>query len=441
MRFIVTMVQLLLKVPDLKIEVLGTIIFAFAVLHTFLTAPFLRYSHYFPEESFRRGFFHLLGEVEVVFGFWAGLFFILFAFLEGPPAVISYQESLDFTEPLFVFVIMVIASTKPVLYFARIFIQKLSSAIQSLAKTSSHRTDFFVILTLGPLLGSLITEPAAMTVTALLIRQLSKEVPKRLAYFLLAVLFVNISIGGALTPFAAPPILMVAKTWSWDFTYVFLNFGIPSLLAVSINSFLFVIYFRNELSTSFYGLKDLTAKQNRTSLMPSWLIALHLVFLALVVLAAHYQNVFMGIFLFFLGITVATKKHQEPLRIHQSLLVSFFLGGIIFFGAFQKWWLQPLLETLGETSLFFGSVALTAVTDNAALTYLGSQVQNISEVSKVALVAGAISGGGLTVIANAPNAAGYSILADLFPEKIVSPMGLLLAAIVPTAVAIVCFVI
>ena len=353
MRFTVITEHLHLKAQQLKIEVLGTIIFTFAVLHTFLTAPFLRYSHHFPEDSFRRGLFHLLGEVEVVFGFWAGLFFILFAFLEGLPAVIAYQENLDFTEPLFVFVIMVMASTKPVLYFARGFIQKLSYAIQKAAKTSSQTTDFFVILSLGPLLGSFITEPAAMTVTALLIRQLAKEVPKRLAYFLLAILFVNISIGGALTPFAAPPILMVAKTWSWDFSYVFLNFGLPSLLAVSINSFLFVIYFKTELAASFYSLKDVSEKQNRLSAMPSWVIILHLLFLILVVLSAHYQNVFMGIFLFFVGITVATKTHQEPLRIRQSLLVSFFLGGIIFFGAFQKWWLQPLLETLGETSLFF----------------------------------------------------------------------------------------
>jgi hypothetical protein len=56
--------------------------------------------------------------------------------------------------------------------------------------------------------------------------------------------------------------------------------------------------------------------------------------------------------------------------------------------------------------MYFGATALTAITDNAALTYLGSLVEGVSDQLKYALVAGAVSGGGLTVIANAPNPAG-----------------------------------
>ena len=60
-----------------------------------------------------------------------------------------------------------------------------------------------------------------------------------------------------------------------------------------------------------------------------------------------------------------------------------------------------------QSALFFGAAALTAITDNAALTYLGSLVEDISDQSKYSLVAGAVAGGGLTVIANAPNPAGF----------------------------------
>ena len=113
-----------------------------------------------------------------------------------------------------------------------------------------------------------------------------------------------------------------------------------------------------------------------------------------------------------------------------------FLGGIIQFGAFQKWWLTPVLQQLSEFALFVGAVSLTAVTDNAALTYLGSQVDGLSEASKYALVAGAIAGGGLTIIANAPNAAGYSILRNKFADGI-KPLNLLVAALLPTAIAVI----
>ena len=94
---------------------------------------------------------------------------------------------------------------------------------------------------------------------------------------------------------------------------------------------------------------------------------------------------------------------------------------------------------MSPDQVFFGATALTAITDNAALTYLGSLVEGLSDEFKYALVAGAVTGGGLTVIANAPNPAGFSILRVRFDEESISPIGLLLAALAPTAVAIVCF--
>jgi len=47
--------------------------------------------------------------------------------------------------------------------------------------------------------------------------------------------------------------------------------------------------------------------------------------------------------------------------------------------------------------------------------------------------------GGLTVIANAPNPAGQSILARFFKDGI-SPLGLLLGAIIPTIITYLCFI-
>ena len=147
----------------------------------------------------------------------------------------------------------------------------------------------------------------------------------------------------------------------------------------------------------------------------------------------------MGLFLFFLGYTEAYPHYQDPLLLREGLLVAFFLAGLVVLGGQQKWWLQPLLASLNADALFFGSTALTAITDNAALTYLGSLVDGISDTAKYALVAGAVTGGGLTVIANAPNPAAFAILGIGFDEQTINPLILFFWALPPTAVASICF--
>ena len=107
----------------------------------------------------------------------------------------------------------------------------------------------------------------------------------------------------------------------------------------------------------------------------------------------------------------------------------------------QQWWLQPIVSSLPPTTLFFTAMGLTAITDNAALTYLGSLISGISEASKYMLVAGAVAGGGLTVIANAPNPAGVALLKSGFQDDSIGAGGLLVGALLPTAVAAAFFLI
>jgi Na+/H+ antiporter NhaD/arsenite permease-like protein len=167
--------------------------------------------------------------------------------------------------------------------------------------------------------------------------------------------------------------------------------------------------------------------------------ALHLVFLLGVVIAAHHAVVFLGLFLFFLGLVSVTKEYQSELKIKEALLVGFFLAGLVVLGGPQRWWLEPIISNLSVLPLYFGTMSLTAVTDNAALTYLGSLVEGLSDSAKYALVAGSVIGGGLTVIANAPNPAGYGILNKYFGPEGISPLKLFLGALPPTIVAAVIF--
>jgi Na+/H+ antiporter NhaD/arsenite permease-like protein len=147
----------------------------------------------------------------------------------------------------------------------------------------------------------------------------------------------------------------------------------------------------------------------------------------------------MGLFLFFMGFTTAYQQYQDRLILREALLVAFFLAGLVVLGGMQQWWLEPVLMSMDANAVFFGATALTAITDNAALTYLGSLVPGLSDEFKVALVAGAVTGGGLTVIANAPNPAGVAILRGKFEHSTISPLGLLAAALPPTLVAAAAF--
>lgn len=414
------------------IQIVGAALFAIALLHTFSTKFFDRLADSRPGHA---GLWHLLAEVEVVFGFWAMVLVLAMFALEGKQAATSYLESRNFTEPLFVFAIMVAAASKPILQLAGWLVRTLARWLP----LPPGMSFMLVVLTVVPLLGSFITEPAAMTLAALLLRErvYAHPVSERLKYATLGVLFVNVSIGGTLTPYAAPPVLMVAAAWGWDLRYMFFNFGDKALLAVVVNTVALVLMFRRELLALPGQVK---LGQPDTHTLPPWPVTvIHLLFLTGIVVFAHYPAVFIGLFLFFLGFTAAYERYQDRLILREGLLVAFFLGGLVVLGGQQQWWLEPLLLSMDHNAVFFGATALTAITDNAALTYLGSLVPGLSDEFKYALVAGAVTGGGLTIIANAPNPAGASILKGAFEGQSISVGGLALAALPPTLVALLAF--
>jgi len=411
--------------PD-TIDLIAGALFAAALLHTFAAKQIERLSHRFPRHA---GLFHLLGEVEVVFGFWALVLVATLALVFGSDSAVSYAESRNFTEPLFVFVVMVVAGSRPVLSA----VLAVVGALARLLPVSRPMATAWLGLAAVPLLGSLVTEPAAMTLAALLLAPLvfRSDIPEPPKYFALGVLFVNVSIGGTLTSFAAPPVLMVAGQWGWSSSFMLGTFGWKAALAVLVNATAAALVLRRHL-------RELPADAQalpRAS-VPLPVTVLHLLLLAGIVLMAHHTVVFMGLFLLFLGVAQAYDRHQDPLLLREALLVAFFLAGLVVLGGLQRWWLQPLVSGLEPLALFFGAVGLTAVTDNAALTYLGSLIPGLPQEARYMLVAGAVAGGGLTVIANAPNPAGMALLKKGFADETVGAGGLLAGALGPTIVAI-----
>ncbi|HSM14449.1 MAG TPA: putative Na+/H+ antiporter [Thermoanaerobaculia bacterium] len=434
------------------LNLVAALLFLGAILHTFVAPKIAAYAHHLEHRpvfdadhdgvieaderpldvrSFRAEMLHFLGEIEAVFGIWVVPLLATIALTKGWPSAESFiHDGVVYTEPMFVVVIMAIASTRPVLQVAE-------ASIGLLARLggSGPRAWWLSILIVGPLLGSFITEPAAMVICALLLGRRFFELrpSARFRYATLGLLFVNISVGGTLTHFAAPPVLMVAGRWGWDLSYMASHFGWKAAIGILAATLLYALFFRRELAELAARRSEADVRHDDRPAAPLWIILIHLSFLCWTVLTAHTPALFIGGFLFFLAFLQASAPHQDELNLRPPLLVGFFLGGLVTHGALQQWWIAPVLGRLGELPLFFGAAGLTAFNDNAAITYLATLVPDFTEPLKYAVVAGAVAGGGLTVIANAPNPAGQSLLSRYFDDGI-SPLGLLLGALVPTAV-------
>ena len=467
---------LAVRVEQDPLNLIATIIFLCAVVHTFLCARFNRLAHHFAEchaeslrkagktypegrepVSFRATLFHFLGEVEAVFGIWLVPLFAAIILMphHGWGDAVSYIDTRNFTEPMFVVVIMVIASTRPVVWFATICLRRIA-ALGGETPLAWWATS----LTVSPLLGSFITEPAAMTIGAMLLgtRFFSHGPSPRLRYATLGLLFVNVSVGGTLTHFAAPPVLMVASEWHWNLPFMFTHFGWRAIVGILASNALYLAVFWKELRS----LKAQTSPTEESEEpIPAWIVVVHVAFLAWTVTTLHHPAFFIGAFLFFIAFTQATEHHQYQMAIRGPILVGFFLAALVVHGGLQAWWIAPLLDGLGEYALFATAAILTAFNDNAAITYLASQVPAFSpdilvqgnlmtkqgaeliraNAMEYAVVAGAVAGGGLTVIANAPNPAGQSLLAKYFGTNGISPAGLLAAALIPTLIMCIAFMV
>ncbi len=529
-------------------NVIATAIFLLAIAHTFLSSKFMSIAHRLAEEhealkaegkvsrrsvSLGANTFHFLGEVEVIFGLWAvilGIAVVLFfdwATFQGYIA-----HNVNFTEAMFVVVIMALASTRPILRVAEAFMARVARLLGG-----SLMAFWITVLTLGPLLGSFITEPAAMTISALLLAHKFYELEpsEPLKYATIGLLFVNVSIGGTLTHFAAPPVLMVVEAWEWDFAYMATHFGWKTVVGVVLCNLIYLFVFRGEFRRLeeqfvirslkerirreyvprhlieadadamdagilketqleqtlqaniseavdifrerlapkyFEGVveqgveRELAAKafderfeeiklakmreaipmllpkdkrpvfidpewDMREDPVPLWVTLVHVLFMGWTILNAHHPQMFIAAMLFFLGFAVISSPFQNRIDLKPPLLVGFFLAGLVVHGGLQGWWIEPVLGSLGEMPLMAIASVLTAFNDNAAITYLSTLVPGFTDELKFAVVAGAVTGGGLTVIANAPNPAGQSLLKGYFKNG-VSPTKLLVAALGPT---------
>jgi hypothetical protein len=424
-------------------NVIATAIFFLAILHIFIAPKLASAAHRAKQDAQRTGqgsrsmatVLHLLGEVELIFGLWAFVLILAMTTYAGANVAGRYlTETVTFTEALFVVVVMAIAATRPIVALAESGVRRLATFGRG-----TPGAWWMAIMMVGPLLGSFITEPAAMTICALLLaRQFYTLRPSpHLKYATLGLLFVNISVGGTLTHFAAPPVLMVARPWGWDTAFMLTTFGWRAITGITMSTLLYYAWFRREFTTLASDTSrlaiDTPAMDSTTCPIPVWTTFVHVAFMVWTVVNSHNPVLFLAGFLLFLVFARTTAGYPGRLEMRTPLLVGLFLGGLVIHGGLQGWWIAPLLSSLAEFPLFLGATFLTAFNDNALITYLATLAPDLNAELRIAVVQGAVLGGGLTVIANAPNPAGQALLGRFFNDA-VSPVGLFLGALAPTVV-------
>lgn len=424
-------------------HLIALILFILAIIHTLFAYKARQWAKTLElkqkarreERSFPVHMLYFLSEVEVVFVFWAiPLFFLIWANY-GWKVGLEYIDTRDYTETLFVVVILSMASTRPIVHAAETLIQWIAKGLGG-----SLSAWWFALLTFGPLLSSLITEAAAMAVCALLLSRKFYDFhpSKKLSYATLGLLFVNISIGGVLTDFASPAVLILAHYWNWTMADMFFTFGWKAVLGIFLSNLLYWIYFRKELQYMNFKVKAIDIYKAHSTKpseipIPFWITLTHIFFMIFMVSVSHYPAVFIAFFLFFVGFHQATRPHQYAIRIARPLMVGLFLAGLMIHGGLQGWWVVSMLQDLTPLSVMGVAIALTGFNDNTAISYLSTLIPNWGTPFQYAVFTGVVAGGGLTVIANAPNPAGYAILKKHF-DKGINPIYLFLAALTPTII-------
>jgi len=436
--------QLLNRIRIQPFNLIALILFACAIAHTFFAHYFAVLSkklrdrnirnNFHPVDSFGVEALRFMSEVEVVFGIWVIPLFAIMSYYYSWETAVHYLEGIHYIEPMFVVVIMALASSGPIIKLAEDCLKLVASV-----GGGTVRAWWWAILTIGPISGSLITEPGAMTISAFLLAKQFYELKPRpkFAYATLGLLFTNISVGGVLTNFAAPPVLMVSGKWQWGTQYMLEHFGWKAIVGILIANTIYYVIFRNDFIELEEKRKARIAKEvkedEKEKRVPYWISLVHVLLLAWTVVHSHYPVIFIGTFLLFLGFYQATLPYQKVLHLKPAILVGFFLGGLVVHGNLQGWWIAPLLSNATDDVLLVLSAFLTSFNDNAEITFLASLIPSFDETLKYAVVAGAVSGGGLTVIANAPNPSGQAILGKYFDQG-VSAVSLLCAAIFPAII-------
>lgn len=393
--------ELKYRVEVQPLNLLFLFLFICAILHTLFAHCF------FNNTKEKTPFF---AELEIIFGLWCIPLILAICYTYGTAAAMRYLHDQNYNEALLMVVAMSVASTYPIIHLAERILKTSAKFTYE-----SPITWWWLIMSLGPLIGSLIKETVAMTISALLLNKyfFTANPSKKLSYGTFALLMLNVSIGGSLTNFGTSAITIAAKPWGWSTPFMFKTFGIRALIAILICNTLYFLFFRKE----FFNLKKIPPTGPEKE-VPFYITLLHVLMLVWITLNKDNIVVVLGSFVLFLGFYQSTSKYQSVMDLKEPLLVGFFIASVIVLGGTQIWWVEPLLSRFNEIASMKLTIFLSAFTHNTTVSYMLTKIPNLTDHLKYALFSGMMIGGGLTLIGNGANLVAYALFKKHFKYNV-----------------------
>ncbi|WP_213357473.1 putative Na+/H+ antiporter [Chlamydiifrater phoenicopteri] len=418
-------------------------IFSLSLVHMFLTPYFYKvcenYAHkkmVYPEQREKYGvlseLFKILSRVELVFILWSAPLFFWFLITEGTRLSIAYFSSRNYIFPFFVVVIVLFIESRPIVYLG----ERLLSKIANFGKKSPAAW-WWTILLVSPFITPLIKETGTMVLACVLL--VAKFFPfspsKKFSYATAGLLFSNVSIGGMLFPITSRAVFLINSKLRWSAVFVLKYFSWKAFLAILVSTTIYYLIFRKE----FQAFPSTIPSRKTSEAVPWWVVVVHILFLVAVIFVRHIPVILVGVVLTFLGFRALTIMYQSPISFTKVGMVGLFFSGLILFGDLQEWWVLALMEKVSYEGHMIISFIMSMFLDNALVNYLIFKLPSANDCYHYLAISGAMSAGGLTLMANVPNIIGYLLLRPSFKVRSVSLVWLFVAALPPAVISALIF--
>lgn len=422
----------------------AAVFFFLSILHTFCTPFFYKRFQIcqhkkmiFPEkwrkylwlsESYR-----LLSSVDVIFIFWSVPLFLWFLYSEGYAEAIDYFNHRNYLFALFIMIMLILLESRPIVYLSEcIFL-----TIAKIGK-QSPKCWWWTLMLGAPFSAILLKETGAMIIAAtLLVRYFYKFAPSlRFSYATMGLLFSNISVGGLITDISSRALLLVSPALKGEQEFVIRHFSWKAVIAIFLSTTTYYLMFRKEFDHFPKVVKNASIADER---VPIWLICLHVLFVAAIMSVRSVPLLMIGILILYLGLHQFTIFYQNSIRVTKVCCVGLFYAGLLILGGLQEWWMLVIMHRMSDFGYMFTSYILSMFLDNVLVNYLVHNLSVATDCFLYLVIAGCMSAGGVTILANAPNIVGYLIIKPFFPTSPVSLGRLFVFALGPSLIALMTF--
>lgn len=418
--------------------------FILSIVHIFMIPVFARlYRNYqnkriaFPEDWKRflwlGEWYRLMSTIELVFLLWSVPLFFWFLYTEGYKGTMAYLNTRNYTFSMFIIVMWLLLGSKPISYAVEHAFAKIANIGRQ-----SPKSWWLTVMFVAPLSTIFLRETGAIIIaTTLLAKYFYDLSPStRFSYATMGLLFSNVSIGGLLTTSSSRSLSMILRTLRWDNYEVMTHFGWKALLAICLSTTVYYYLFRREFHHFPRKIEHII---NAGRKIPIWIICVHIA-MAFAAMRFRSAPVLMGgVCIFYVFFHRLTVFYQNKIDFWKVCCLGVFFIGMSFVGGLQEWWILKLVKNSSDFGYMWAAYILSIFLDNVLVNLMMHDLPVVTDCYLYLVVAGCMSAGGLTLIANTPNIVSFATLRPFFQKPSFSFWKLFLASLFPSVLALMLF--